>query len=215
MNFKLPPLPYTPNALEPHISRRTLEFHHGKHHDAYVKKLNELVDGTPFATMTLEEIVRKSAGRPEARAVFNNAAQAWNHAFFWNSMRAGGGGEPGGELASRVRDAFGSYRDFRQKFVDAAVNHFGSGWAWLVLEADRLAIVSTHDAENPLISDRVALLTCDLWEHAYYLDYQNQRKAFVEAFLDHLVNWEHVAAQLGEAQAGRAAEPARRAAGRR
>lgn len=215
MNFKLPPLPYTPNALEPHISRRTLEFHHGKHHDAYVKKLNELVDGTPFATMTLEEIVRKSAGRPEARAVFNNAAQAWNHAFFWNSMRAGGGGEPGGELANRVRDAFGSYRDFRQKFVDAAVSHFGSGWAWLVLEADKLAIVSTHDAENPLISDRLALLTCDLWEHAYYLDYQNQRKAFVEAFLDHLVNWEHVAAQLGEAQVGRAAEPARRAAGRR
>ena len=196
MNFKLPPLPYTPNALEPHISRRTLEFHHGKHHDAYVKKLNELVDGTPFATMTLEEIVRKSAGRPEARAVFNNAAQAWNHAFFWNSMRAGGGGEPGGELASRVRDAFGSYRDFRQKFVDAAVSHFGSGWAWLVLEADKLAIVSTHDAENPLISDRVALLTCDLWEHAYYLDYQNQRAKFVETFLDKLVNWSFVAEQF-------------------
>lgn len=197
MSFKLPPLPYAANALEPHISQRTLEFHHGKHHDAYVTNLNKLAPGTPYATMALEEIVRKSAGKPEARAIFNNAAQIWNHTFFWNSMRPGGGGEPGGDLAKKLRDAFGSYGDFRQKFVDAAVGHFGSGWAWLVLDAGKLAIVSTHDADNPLTSNRVPLLTCDVWEHAYYLDYQNQRKTFVETFLDRLVNWEHAAAQLG------------------
>lgn len=215
MSFELPPLPYAMNALEPHISRRTLEFHHGKHHDAYVKKLNELAAGTPYATMPLEEVIRTSADRPEARAVYNNAAQVWNHTFFWSSMRPGGGGEPGSALAGRLREAFGGYPEFRKKFVDAAVGHFGSGWTWLVLDTDKLAIVSTHDADNPLTTKHVALLACDVWEHAYYLDYQNQRKAFVETFLDHLVNWEHVATQLGEAQAGLAREPARRAVGRR
>ncbi len=213
MTFKLPSLPYSADALEPYVSRRTLEFHHGKHHDAYVKKLNDLVAGKPYANMPLEEIVRRTASAPGERTIFNNAAQDWNHTFFWNSMRPGGGGQPSGDLAAQLHQAFGSYGEFRSKFIDAAVGHFGSGWAWLVMDGDRLAIVTTHDADNPLTTGRVALLACDLWEHAYYLDYQNARKTFVEAFLDHLVNWEHAAAQMAEHHAAPRGEPARRAAG--
>lgn len=215
MPFTLPPLPYAAHALEPHISRRTMEFHHGKHHETYVNNLNALVEGKRYAKLPLEDIITESAAKPEERAVFNNAAQAWNHAAFWNSMQPNGGGEPRGEIAKRLREGFGSYAGFRRIFTETAVGHFGSGWAWLVLSGGKLAVTSTHDAANPLASGDAPLLACDVWEHAYYLDYQNRRKAFVEAFLDHLVNWDHVAAQLIEAETRLAREPGRAAAGGR
>ena len=214
MAFTLPPLPYAANALEPHISSKTLAFHHGKHHDTYVKTLNGLIEGKPYEDMELEEIIHRTAPKPEERAIFNNAAQTWNHTFFWHSMRPGGGGEPQGHLAKRLREGFGSYAGFRRVFADTAVKQFGSGWAWLVLNGGKLNVISTPDAWNPLTSGEAPLLTCDVWEHAYYLDYQNQRKAFVEAFLDHLVNWEFAAQQLEQAEA-LLREPARAAGGRR
>jgi len=200
MAFRLPLLPYATSALEPHISQRTMEFHHGKHHDTYIKNLNLLIDGKPYEKMRLEEIIRRSAGNPKERAVFNNAAQAWNHEFFWNCMQPGGGGEPKREIEDRMRESFGSYADFRTAFIETAVGHFGSGWAWLALDGGKLAVFSLADAGNPMSLDRTPLLTCDVWEHAYYLDYQNRRKAFIEAFLDHLVNWEFVASRLAEAK---------------
>ena len=208
MSFQLPKLPYAMNALEPHISQRTMEFHYGKHHDAYVKKLNDLIEGKQYARMPLEEIMRNSEAKPQERTIFNNAAQVWNHTFFWHSMQPGGGGGPGGDVDKRLRDAFGGYDNFRQTFIDTAVGQFGSGWAWLVLDDGKLAVTSTPDAGNPLTSKRVPLLTCDVWEHAYYLDYQNRRKAFVETFLDHLVDWESVAARLHEAESGVALQAA-------
>ena len=214
MAFTLPPLPYAANALEPHISQRTLEFHHGKHHDTYVKKLNELIEGKPYAKLSLEDIVLQTAAKREERAIFNNAAQVWNHTFFWNCMQPNGGGEPRGEISKRLGASFGG--DFRRKFTEAAVGQFGSGWAWLVLKNGKIDIVTTPDAFNPLISGDAPLLTCDVWEHAYYLDYQNRRQAFVEAFLDHLVNWDFVSKQLTEAETRSAREtPARAAGGQR
>ncbi len=204
MTFQLPQLPYAANALEPHISQRTMEFHHDKHHASYVAKLNDLVEGKQYAKLELEEIILKSAKKREDRAIFNNAAQAWNHAFFWNGMIPAGGGEPAGEIATRLRDDFGSYEGLRQAFVDTAAGQFGSGWAWLVLDGSKLAVTSTSDAMNPLVTGQVPLLTCDVWEHAYYLDYQNRRKPFVEAFFDNLVNWDEVQARLTEAHAGKA-----------
>jgi Fe-Mn family superoxide dismutase len=215
MAFKLPSLPYATNALEPHISQRTMEFHHGKHHQTYVTTLNELIEGKPYAKMTLEDIILKSAAKSEDRAIFNNAAQVWNHTAFWNSLQPGGGGEPGGEVAGRLQEAFGSYSGFRQAFIAAAVGQFGSGWTWLVQNGRKLAVISTPDALNPLVSGQAPLLACDVWEHAYYLDYQNRRKAFVEAFLDHLVNWDTVASALFEAEAKQARKSARATAGRR
>src|SRR5688572_24059541 len=173
MPFSLPPLPYAMHALEPHISRRTMEYHHGKHHETYVSTLNRLIEGKPYAAMTLEEIIRLSVARPEDRAIFNNAAQAWNHTEFWNSMKPGGGGEPGGELAELIREAHGSYAAFREAFLGVAVGRFGSGWAWLVLDQVKLAVISTPDAGNPMVAGKAPLLACDVWEHAYYLDYQN------------------------------------------
>jgi len=199
MTFKLAQLPYATNALEPFMSQRTLEFHYGKHHGGYVQKLNELIEGKQYAKLTLEEIVRKTAAKPDDRAIFNNAAQSWNHAFFWNSMQPGGGGEPEGKVAEKLSAAFGSYSEFRQTFIDTALAQFGSGWVWLVQDRGKLAVIGTAGAETPLNSERLPLLTCDVWEHAYYLDYQNRRKAFVESYLDHLVNWERVAARLKEA----------------
>lgn len=204
MTFKLPSLPYPAHALEPHISRRTMEFHHGKHHGTYVDNLNRLIEGKSYASMSLDEIVRASAAKPEDRAIFNNAAQAWNHTEFWSSMRPGGGGEPSGEIAALLGKAFGGYAAFRQEFLDAAVGRFGSGWAWLVLDGTRLSVISTPNADTPLTSDKTPLLVCDVWEHAYYLDYQNRRKAFVEAFLDHLVDWESAALRLGRTETARA-----------
>ena len=215
MAFRLPPLPYATNALEPHISRRTMEYHHGKHHDTYVANLNALVEGKPYAGMTLEDIIRKSAAKRDERAIFNSAAQAWNHTAFWDSLRPDGGGEPGGELAGRLHDQFGSYGGFRQTFIAAALGQFGSGWVWLVLDGRKLAVMSTPDAVNPLVSGQAPLLACDVWEHAYYLDYQDRRKAFVETFLDHLVNWEYVASALFEAEAEKARRPALTSAARR
>jgi len=213
MAFELPDLPYPADALEPHISKRTMEFHHGKHHATYVKKANDLVKGTSYEKMGLEDVIRKSAPKSDERAIFNNTAQIWNHTFFWNSMRPGGGGEPDGEVAKRLKESFGGYADFRKQFADAAAGQFGSGWTWLVLDGGKLAVMATPNAENPLTSGKVPLLTCDVWEHAYYLDYQNQRPAFVGAFLEHLVNWKHVEACLRGA--GVAQPQVARAAGAR
>jgi superoxide dismutase, Fe-Mn family len=187
MTHELPPLPYPINALEPHISKETLEFHHGKHHRAYVTKLNELIKGTEFESSPLEDIVRRASG-----PVFNNAAQTWNHTFFWHCLSPKGGGEPSGEIAEQIRSAFGSFEDFKSKFTQAAVGQFGSGWAWLVAGPDgRLAVKSTSNADTPMKNGETALLTCDVWEHAYYIDYRNARPDFVAAFWK-LVNWEFV-----------------------
>jgi Fe-Mn family superoxide dismutase len=200
MSFELPPLPYSIDALEPHISRRTMDVHYGSHHRGYVTKLNELIRDTRYETMNLEDVVRESwNNRREHQAIFNNAGQAWNHTFFWHSMTGDGGGAPQGELAVRLGHAFGGYDSFRQKFLQAATGQFGSGWIWLVLDGERLTIVSTGNAQTPLADGKTPLLTCDVWEHAYYLDYQNQRKAFVEHFLDHLIDWGHVEQRLRKA----------------
>ncbi len=195
MSLTLPPLPYALDALEPSISRLTLSLHHGRHHAGYVEKTRQLVQGTPLEGASLEEIVRASAGKTNQR-LFNAAAQAWNHAFYWQSMRPGGGGEPAGAVAKLIRQAFGSQQAFSQAFLKAASEHFASGWAWVVLDKDGIAIVTTHDAETPLVSKQVPLLTVDLWEHAYYPDYQNRRVDYLAACLNHLVNWEFANSNL-------------------
>lgn len=189
--IQLPPLPYAENALEPVISARTLGFHHGKHHKGYVDNLNKLIASSELAAVPLEEIIKVTtfSKDKEGAAIFNNAAQVWNHTFFWNSMKAGGGGKPAGKLLSAIESAFGSYEKFRQAFVEAGTAQFGSGWVWLVAGTDGLKIIKTSNADTPVARGQKALLTCDVWEHAYYLDYQNRRKDFVEAFLDRLVNW--------------------------
>lgn len=189
MSFELQPLPYAPEALEPYISARTMEFHYGRHHQTYVDNLNALIKGTPFESMDLEEIIRASAGKPETAAIFNNAAQVYNHSFFWQSMRPNGGGEPKAELKARLEKDFGSVEKFKEEFKAAAVSQFGSGWAWLVEDAGRLKIVKTANADTPIAHGIKPLLTIDVWEHAYYLDYQNRRAAFVDAWLQHLINW--------------------------
>jgi Fe-Mn family superoxide dismutase len=194
--FQLPPLPYPQEALEPYISARTLSFHYGKHHQTYVDNLNKLVAGTPWAGQPLEKVIRETAGVADKAAVFNNAAQVWNHTFFWQSMKAGGGGKPAGRLMKLIEKSFGSFDEFQKMFVDTAVAQFGSGWAWLVQDGDLLKIVKTSNADTPVAHGQTALLTCDVWEHAYYLDYQNRRKDFVQTFLDHLANWEFAASQL-------------------
>lgn len=189
MNLTLPPLPYALDALEPHISRRTLAVHHGYHHAAYVDKTRTLARGTPLESATLEDIIHSSAGSGNT-GLFNVAAQAWNHAFYWQSMRPGGGGEPTGAVAQLITRQFGDQRTFSQKFVTAAGDRFGSGWAWLVLDGDRLEVTSTSNAQTPLTTTAVPLLTIDVWEHAYYLDFQQRRLDYIAAFLAHLVNWE-------------------------
>jgi Fe-Mn family superoxide dismutase len=190
----LPALPYATDALQPHLSKETLEFHYGKHHKAYVDKLNAAIPGTKFEQMALEEIVLASAG--EYAKVFNNAAQIWNHSFYWNSLSPKGGGEPKGAMAGAIQKAFGSVGDFVKKFDDAAANHFGSGWAWLVQKKDgSLDVVSTHDAATPMTEGLKPLLTCDVWEHAYYIDYRNARPKYLEAFWK-LVNWDFVEKNL-------------------
>ncbi len=188
MTHVLPPLPYEKNALEPHISAETLEFHYGKHHQTYVTNLNNLIAGTEFESQSLEDIVKKSSG-----GIFNNAAQIWNHTFYWNSLSPNGGGEPTGALAAAIVQAFGSFENFKAEFTKTAVTTFGSGWAWLVKNADgSLALVSTSNAGCPLTAGQTPLLTCDVWEHAYYIDYRNLRPKYVEAFWS-LVNWEFAA----------------------
>jgi Fe-Mn family superoxide dismutase len=194
--FQLPPLPYAQDALAPYVSAKTMSFHYGKHHQAYIDNLNKLVAGTLWTGQPLDKIIRETAGVADKAAVFNNAAQVWNHTFFWHSMKAGGGGQPTGGLLKRIEKSFPSFDEFKQAFVTAALAQFGSGWAWLVQEGDVLKIVKTSNADTPLAHGQTALLTCDVWEHAYYLDYQNRRKDFVEAFLDHLVNWEFASSQL-------------------
>ena len=194
--FQLAPLPYGQEALEPYVSARTMGFHYGKHHQAYVDNLNKLTAGTPWAGQPLEKVIRDTAGAADKAAVFNNAAQVWNHNFFWHSMKPGGGGKPAGRLMDRIEKSFGSLEEFQKAFVDAAVGQFGSGWVWLVQDGDRLEITRTSNTDTPVAHGQTSLLTCDVWEHAYYLDYQNRRKDFVQAFLDHLVNWEFAASQL-------------------
>jgi len=192
MEHKLPPLPYAIDALAPYYSQETFEYHHGKHHNAYVVNLNNLQKGTEFEAMTLEEIVKKSSG-----GLYNNAAQTWNHSFFWNCMKPAGGGEPSGALAAAINAKFGSYTAFKEAFVKSAVGNFGSGWTWLVKKADgTVDIVNTGAAGTPLTTDDKALLTVDVWEHAYYIDYRNQRPKYVETFLSNLVNWKFAEANF-------------------
>ncbi len=188
MKHQLPELPYPRNALAPHISEETLEYHHGKHHQTYVDKLNGLIPGTEFENASLEEIIRKADG-----GIFNNGAQVWNHTFFWNCMSPNGGGEPSGALAEAINKAFGSFAEFKEKFNTSGANNFGSGWTWLVKNGDgSVEIVNTSNAGNPLRDGKTPLLTCDVWEHAYYIDYRNARPKFLEAFWN-VVNWEFVA----------------------
>lgn len=186
MEHTLPALPYASDALAPHMSKETFEYHHGKHHQAYVTNLNNLIKGTEFESMGLEDIVRKSSG-----GVFNNAAQVWNHTFFWHCMKPAGGGAPKGALAAAINAKWGSIDGFKEAFTKSAVGNFGSGWTWLVRKADgSLEIVNTSNAATPLTAGDTALLTVDVWEHAYYVDYRNARPKFLETFLNHLVNWE-------------------------
>lgn len=200
--FQLPPLPWPENALDPVISSRTIGLHYGKHHAAYVKKLDELVKGTRFADMPLEKVVRESAGKDQK--IFNNAAQAWNHTFFWNCLRKGGG-KPSGTIAARIESDCGGYDGFKQKFSDAAVNCFGSGWAWLVEKDGKLDIMATSNAETPIAKGITPLLTLDVWEHAYYVDYENRRPEYVAAVIDKLLNWDFAAQQLEAAKQRKAA----------
>ncbi|MGH7124873.1 MAG: superoxide dismutase [Stellaceae bacterium] len=198
MTFELPALPYPETALEPFLSGETMRLHHGKHHQAYVSALNKLIKDTPFASKSLEEIVRLAASdkdEPKA-AIFNNAAQHWNHGFFWRCMKPAGGGAPAGELAQRIDRDFGSLDKFKEMFQSAAVGQFGSGWAWLIAEKNELRIMKSSNAMNPIAIGKKPLVACDVWEHAYYLDYQNRRPDFVRVFLDRLVNWDFAAANL-------------------
>jgi len=192
-----PPLPYAEDALEPVYSANTISFHYGKHHQAYVDNLNKVIAGTDLEDKPLEEIIAAVAGDAAKAGVFNNAAQVWNHTFFWNSMKPGGGGAPTGAVAAGIDAAFGSYDAFVADFKAAAVGRFGSGWAWLVAEGDALKIVTTPNAEMPVPRGQKALITVDVWEHAYYLDYQNRRPDFVQAFFDKLANWDWANQNLG------------------
>jgi len=191
MPFTLPPLPYAKDALAPHLSAETLEFHHGKHHNAYVVNLNKLTDGKPEASKSLEDVIMSSDG-----GVFNNAAQIWNHTFFWNSMKPNGGGEPTGALKAAIERDFGSYAKFVEEFTAAATTQFGSGWAWLVSDGGKLKVVKTANADLPMKHGQKALLTIDVWEHAYYIDFRNLRPKWIETYLTKLVNWDFAAANL-------------------
>ena len=197
MSFELPPLPYEPTALEPHISANTFSFHYNKHHQAYVTNLNNLVKDTPLASASLEEVIQESAKDASKAGIFNNAAQVWNHTFYWKSMKPNGGGLPSGELLKRIEADFGNFDAFKDAFKQAATTQFGSGWAWLVLDGGKLKVTKTANADLPMAHGQKAILTCDVWEHAYYLDYQNRRPDYVGVFLDKLVNWEFAEANLG------------------
>lgn len=199
MAFELPALPYPADALKPYMSAETFSYHHGKHHAAYVANLNKLIEGTDLANKSLEEIIKATFGDPNKAGIFNNAAQVWNHTFFWESMKPGGGGAPTGPIADKINADFGSYDKFVEAFKTAAATQFGSGWAWLVLEDGTLKVTKTPNAENPLVHGQTPLLTLDVWEHAYYLDYQNRRPDFINAYLEHLVNWDAANARLAAA----------------
>ncbi len=193
MAFELPPLPYAQDALAPHISAETLEYHYGKHHQTYVTNLNKLVEGTEYENATLEDVILKSDG-----GLFNNSAQVWNHTFYWSSMTPDGGGAPTGAVGDAINGAFGSYDDFKTKFAEAATTQFGSGWAWLVDNGSGLEIMKTSNADLPMKHGAKALLTIDVWEHAYYIDFRNARPNYISTFLDSLVNWDFVAQNMGE-----------------
>ena len=194
MAFTLPPLPYDKNALAPHISAETLEYHHGKHHAAYVNNLNKLIEGKPEASLSLEEIIKSSEG-----GVFNNAAQIWNHTFYWSSMKPNGGGLPTGDLAQAITRDFGSLEKLSEELTNAAITQFGSGWAWLVVADGKLSVTKTPNADLPMKHGQTALLTIDVWEHAYYIDYRNLRPKYVETFLKSLANWDFASENLKKA----------------
>lgn len=199
MAFELPALPFAPNALEPVMTAKQLDFHYGKHHQAYVTNLNKIVTEQPdLAGKSLEELIQLSAGKPDKAPIFNNAAQHWNHTFFWNSLKPQGGGAIPSELEKRITTDFGSVQAFKDHFVQTGVSQFGSGWVWLVVDGGKLKIVKTGNADLPLVHGQQALITCDVWEHAYYLDYQNKRPDFLKAFLESLVNWEFAAKNLAQ-----------------
>jgi superoxide dismutase, Fe-Mn family len=191
MPFTLPPLPYAKDALAPHLTAETLDFHHGKHHQAYVTKLNELLEGKPEANKSLEEIIMNSEG-----PVFNNAAQIWNHTFYWSSMKPSGGGQPTGDLLAAINRDFGSVDKFKTEFTNAGVTQFGSGWAWLVEDKGKLAVTKTPNADLPMKHGQKALLTMDVWEHAYYIDFRNARPKYIDTFLNSLINWDFALANL-------------------
>lgn len=188
--IELPPLPYAQNALAPAISENTISFHYGKHHQAYVSNVLKMIAGTEFAALTLVDIIKKTAGRADQASLFNNAAQVFNHTFYWSSMKPAGGGEPKGRIRDRITAAFGSYQKFADEFSNAAATQFGSGWAWLVLDGSQLKVMKTANADTPIARDIKPLLTIDVWEHAYYLDYQNRRADYIKAFVDKLINWD-------------------------
>ncbi|WP_010297066.1 superoxide dismutase [Candidatus Odyssella thessalonicensis] len=197
MPHTLPPLPYDMSALEPHITANTLSYHHGKHHQAYVTNLNNLLQGHALENASLEDVIMAAAGKPDMAGIFNNAAQVWNHTFYWNCMKPNGGGQPSAAFKAKIETAFGSWEKFLADFKQAAVTQFGSGWAWLVKDASgALKLLKTGNADLPMAHQMTALLTCDVWEHAYYLDYQNRRPDYVETFLNHLVNWDFVESQM-------------------
>lgn len=195
MSFELPELPFARNALEPHISAETLEYHHGKHHNKYVSTLNDLIEGKPEAGKSLEEIILSAAPGP----LFNNAAQTWNHTFYWHSLSPDGGGEPQGEIAQAINRDFGSYGKFREELANAAATQFGSGWAWLVVSNGKLQVTKTPNADLPLKHGQTPLLTLDVWEHAYYIDYRNARPKYIETVIDKLLNWEFAAKNFANA----------------
>ena len=194
MEFKLPDLPYSNDALAPHISAKTVDVHYGKHHQGYMTKLRAAIEDGPLGKKSLEELVKTTEG-----GIFNNAAQVWNHSFYWKSMKPGGGGKPDGTVLQRLEKEFGSFDDFKRRFAEAAATHFGSGWAWLASGDGKLQILSTHDAGNPMQKGMTPLLTIDVWEHAYYLDYQNARPKYIEGFVDSLINWDFVKENLAKA----------------
>ena len=198
MTFTLMDLPYARDALAPHMSENTLNYHYGKHHQTYVNKLNGLVEGKKYADMSLEDVVRASHEAKET-GIFNNAAQVVNHDFLWNSLSPNGGGEPSGDIRDAIDESFGGFGEFKEAFTQAATNQFGSGWAWLVADGGKLSVVSTGNADNPMLAGKTPLLTLDVWEHAYYLDYQNNRPGFIETFLTHLANWDFAASNLAKA----------------
>ena len=192
----LPPLPYAENALEPVISANTLSFHHGKHHKTYVDNLNNLIKGTDYENAPLEKIINETAGKADKAPLFNNAAQVWNHTFYWNSLKGNGGGKPTGKLAQLIDSSFGSFDNFKKEMSTTTVSQFGSGWGWLVQDGGTLKVVKTANAEVPFTKGQKPLLTIDVWEHAYYLDHQNKRAAYVDAVIDKLLNWEFAAQNL-------------------
>ncbi|QIZ73155.1 superoxide dismutase [Oxynema aestuarii] len=196
MAYELPALPYDYTALEPHISKSTLEFHHDKHHAAYVSKYNAAIEGTAHANQAIEDVIKAIYNDESKAGLFNNAAQAWNHSFYWNCMKPGGGGEPTGALADKIKADFGSFDKFKEELKNAAATQFGSGWAWLVLDNGTLKVTKTPNAVTPIATGQTPLLTIDVWEHAYYLDYQNKRPDYIDTFLNNLVNWDFVAEQL-------------------